>query len=67
MPIYEYRCKSCDNQFSKLVFNQDTKIECPACNSEDCEKLISAISTSSGSTQFANLKGGGACGGSGFS
>lgn len=63
MPIYEYKCKKCDNQFSKLVFGQDTKIECPSCKSEDCEKLISAISSSSGSS------GGGAVGGcgSGFS
>jgi putative FmdB family regulatory protein len=64
MPIYEYKCKKCNNQFSKLVFSQDTKIECPSCKSEDCEKLISTISSSSGSSSGGSF--GGGCG-SGFS
>jgi putative FmdB family regulatory protein len=63
MPIYEYKCKSCENEFAKLVFNQDTKIECPKCESEDVEKMISAISSNSGSDSGVS----GGCGSSGFS
>lgn len=55
MPIYEYKCNKCKNQFAKLVFNQDTKIECPNCKSEDVEKLISSISSSSGNSPGAGL------------
>ncbi|ADD68044.1 regulatory protein, FmdB family [Denitrovibrio acetiphilus DSM 12809] len=62
MPIYEYKCKKCDNQFSKLVFNMDTKIECPICKSENCEKLISRVSASSGSSVKNDFSGGCASG-----
>jgi len=65
MPIYEYKCKKCENIFSKLVFNQDTKIECPSCKSEDVEKQISTISSSSGGSSGSCY--GGGCASSGFS
>lgn len=65
MPIYEYRCKKCENIFSKLVFNQDIEIKCPGCDSNDVEKMISAISSSSGSSAGAGSSAG--CGSSGFS
>ncbi|PLX71237.1 MAG: zinc ribbon domain-containing protein [Denitrovibrio sp.] len=64
MPIYEYKCKKCVNTFSKLVFNKDTIIECPSCKSQDVEKQISAISSTSGSSVGAGAVGG--CGSSGF-
>jgi len=64
MPIYEYKCKECSNEFSKLIFKQDTKIECPSCGSCDVEKMISSISSSSGGS--ASI-GGGCSPSSGFS
>lgn len=63
MPIYEYKCRGCNNQFAKLVFNQDTKIECPSCKSDEVEKLISAIGSVSGGSSGAGHAG---CASSGF-
>ena len=61
MPIYEYKCKNCENVFSKLTFNTESKVECPECKSEDTERLISTIASSSGGSSSS-------CGGSsGFS
>jgi putative FmdB family regulatory protein len=43
MPIFEYQCKACCNQFEQLVFTSDTESPvCPACNCGDVEKLMSA-------------------------
>lgn len=45
MPIFEYRCKSCENEFEKLVFrSDDTDIECPSCHSPQVQKKMSAAS-----------------------
>jgi putative FmdB family regulatory protein len=40
MPIYEYRCQACENEFELLIRGQMTPA-CPACQSEDLEKLLS--------------------------
>jgi len=42
MPIYEYICKECGNEFEELVFSQDASAPCPKCGSEKTEKLMSA-------------------------
>ncbi|MGD9732236.1 MAG: zinc ribbon domain-containing protein [Desulfamplus sp.] len=50
MPIYEYKCKKCNNRFEKLVIGSDIP-SCPSCQSNDLEKLMSAcgfVSKSSG-------------------
>ncbi len=44
MPVYEYRCRSCDNTFSALVVSSDTPAEdvvCPRCKEHQAEKLLS--------------------------
>ncbi|MFC1853714.1 zinc ribbon domain-containing protein [candidate division CSSED10-310 bacterium] len=43
MPIYEYKCSDCDTKFEKLVFNQNTAIECPDCGGKENKKLFSAF------------------------
>ncbi len=45
MPIYEYRCSSCGNEFEKLVRASDTP-ECPSCHSEKLDKKLSVFATS---------------------
>jgi putative FmdB family regulatory protein len=40
MPIYEYRCKSCDHQFETLVRSGATPV-CAACGAVDLERLLS--------------------------
>ena len=42
MPIFEYVCKECENQFELLV-RQSTIIECPACKSAKLEKQLSVF------------------------
>ena len=46
MPIYEYRCNQCNQEFSELLLNlrQISKVRCRYCNSKDLTKLISSFS-----------------------
>lgn len=41
MPIYEFKCRSCESEFEKLIFNRDDVV-CPDCDSRDLERLMSA-------------------------
>lgn len=41
MPIFEYVCKKCNNQFEELVLGGDDAVACPACGSDKTEKLMS--------------------------
>ncbi|MCP4723846.1 MAG: zinc ribbon domain-containing protein, partial [bacterium] len=48
MPMYEFSCKKCGNQFEELFFttNIDLKeINCPACSSNRIERLMSATAS----------------------
>ncbi len=40
MPIYEYHCKKCDQNFEELVFGSAAP-NCPKCGAEDTERLMS--------------------------
>ncbi|GAB6183027.1 FmdB family zinc ribbon protein [Thermodesulfovibrio hydrogeniphilus] len=42
MPIYEYVCKNCGENFEVLVFGNKT-VTCPKCNSTDISKKFSAF------------------------
>ncbi len=46
MPIYEYRCDSCDHQFEYwATTTRDLPEKCPQCgSSEDLKKLLSDFS-----------------------
>jgi len=46
MPIYEYKCKKCDNTFEKLIRNSDSNPQCPKCGGKDVEKIFSTFSSS---------------------
>jgi len=41
MPIYEYHCEKCGEDFECLILGND-KPECKACNSKKVSKLMSA-------------------------
>ncbi|QJB55463.1 zinc ribbon domain-containing protein [Pseudodesulfovibrio sp. zrk46] len=43
MPIFEYNCKACGEEFEELVFDRDECPPCPKCGSEDTGKLMSAV------------------------
>ncbi len=71
MPMYDYRCKNCDEVFEELVFSSDTsdeEIECPKCGQNKSERLLSApmISTG-GSSNGVSTSSSSGCGHSGFS
>lgn len=51
MPIYEYRCESCGNDFEKMVKLDAPLPACPSCGAAQTRKLVSASSF--------HLKGGG--------
>ena len=58
MPIYEFYCQGCDREFEELVLRRDEVIQCPACGSEEAERLLSAFAV----TGDARKAGGSACG-----
>jgi len=46
MPIYEYTCKDCGEDFEALVFISSTKKpECPRCKGTNLNKKISRIAS----------------------
>ena len=45
MPIFEYTCNACGEQFEKLVFGNQ-KVNCPKCDSEDIKKRFSLFGMS---------------------
>jgi putative FmdB family regulatory protein len=52
MPIYEYQCTSCGNEFEVLVRNSSSAPACPACDGSELRKKLSAfaaITASAGS------------------
>ncbi len=67
MPLYEYQCNECGNEFEKKVsFSEaDRSQVCPACQSQDTHKKISRVisfgSASGGSVSYASSS----CGSSG--
>ena len=62
MPMYEYVCQSCQEEFEELVFSQDEEVNCPACNGTEVTKKVSVVSFKS-SGRFVAASGGGACSG----
>jgi putative FmdB family regulatory protein len=47
MPLYEYRCNSCEHEFDAFSFKprsaDEMSPECPECGSTDAERLISSV------------------------
>lgn len=52
MPIYEFRCKKCENKYDLLCSYDKTekypKVKCPECGSKSKEKLVSMFSATFG-------------------
>ncbi|NOY88865.1 MAG: zinc ribbon domain-containing protein [FCB group bacterium] len=66
MPIFEYKCKICDNKFEELVSGDAQDIKCPQCQSTQVEKLISLFASSDASSGSGFSSSRSSCG-SGFS
>lgn len=50
MPLYEYRCENCGQEFEKMLrFDQSDELPaCPICQSADTHKRISVFSSRGG-------------------
>ena len=55
MPLYEYQCRQCQQAFELLVRTGDVPA-CPACQSTDLERSISAFGVTTAGTSQANLQ-----------
>jgi putative FmdB family regulatory protein len=47
MPIYEYNCEPCENQFELLIRGSETAV-CPQCGSKRLDKLLSVPAAHTG-------------------
>lgn len=62
MPIHEYVCQDCGEQFEKLVRASDTP-QCPRCHSVSLAKKLSVFATAGGeSDKAAEMAAMGPCG-----
>ncbi|HEY3998306.1 MAG TPA: FmdB family zinc ribbon protein [Candidatus Xenobia bacterium] len=62
MPIYEYRCNSCQNDFERLLFKLEEKVECPGCGTGDVKRRLSSFSFTGGNPEPDFEGGCGRCG-----
>jgi putative FmdB family regulatory protein len=53
MPIYEYQCRQCAEQFELLVL-KGTEVACPSCHGADLEQLLSGFAVSSDGIRQSN-------------
>jgi putative FmdB family regulatory protein len=51
MPIYEYKCLACGQQFELVILRASQPIACTACSSESVERLLSSFAVSSETTR----------------
>lgn len=57
MPIYEYKCRGCRNEFEALLLPRSTDTpECPSCHSRDLEQLVSQFPVNSEESSKATWK-----------
>jgi putative FmdB family regulatory protein len=65
MPLYEYRCAACSQDFERYVASAAARVACPACASGDVKRKLSlfAFKSEGGVVPSAMPPGGSCCGG----
>ena len=48
MPLFEYRCRDCGEQFETVVFDRNRPVTCKKCYSARVEKQISVFAVAGG-------------------
>ena len=68
MPLYEYQCDNCGEEFEQIVsFSQaDLLPPCPECGKEYTHKKISAAASFGASSAGSYISSGASCGTGGF-
>jgi putative FmdB family regulatory protein len=56
MPIYEYRCHRCANEFELLLLPASPAPACPSCESQEIERLLSGFAVSSEGIREGHLQ-----------
>ncbi|MBN2225478.1 MAG: zinc ribbon domain-containing protein [Deltaproteobacteria bacterium] len=62
MPIFEFVCGGCGNEFEELVMSRAAEVSCPKCASTQVNKMMSVCGVKSGD-KFVSSSSGGSCGG----
>jgi putative FmdB family regulatory protein len=57
MPLFNYKCRNCDNSFEELVRSCSDKVTCPKCGSELVEKKLPNRLNSSSSASSSHGSG----------
>jgi putative FmdB family regulatory protein len=55
MPLYDFRCRSCGDEFERLVRKEEA-VECPSCRGQDVERLLSTFALSTEERRAAAAK-----------
>ena len=57
MPIYEYHCVDCKEDFETLVLNPKEKVICPKCESKKVNRRLSCFAVSGGDSSGSSSGG----------
>ena len=63
MPIYEYRCEPCGEDFETLVFSRTEEVTCPKCGGTETRRLMSVFASKVGEKFTPSTGGGSDCAG----
>jgi len=58
MPIYEYRCPVCDEEFEafRSISSSDAEVACPKCGQKNPQRKLSSFIGKSSSSASGNLQ-----------
>ena len=56
MPIFEYQCRACGNQFEYLVLPTTPGPTCPSCKSPKLEQLVSLFGTTTEHSERSHMR-----------
>ncbi len=67
MPIYEYRCNGCEQEFEQYVQTGQAAVACPTCRSARVTRRLSVVGAlrPRGAAAAPGISGGGGCCGGG--
>ena len=59
MPVFEYACRACGEEFEALCLRDGETVACPSCESLDLKKKVSVVGSPSGGCIEPSTGGGG--------